>query len=184
MRRSRSSATSFIVGGRRRPRSGPAWAARERDGGADVDRAGPVGDLDAVEQVRRRLGGGHDPRPTWRRTATTGPSHRPLTGRSWRSAARGCGGPGFLERRDEQVDGALLDHGLDGVAAVGQLGDRRRPQRREHGQHVLVVASLTLSFSSTLPRASSVPLSRVISWFMAWRLAGSAHAALLATTSV
>ena len=34
-------------------------------------------------------------------------------------------------------------------------------------------ASATFSFTSTLPRASRAPSSSVLSWSMAWRLAGS-----------
>ena len=44
-------------------------------------------------------------------------------------------------------------------------------------------ASLTLSFTSTLPLASSVPCSKVRIWPMAWRFSGSSNAAGLAISS-
>ena len=61
-------------------------------------------------------------------------------------------------------------------SATSSTAARRAPR--------LCVPRRTLSFTSTLPRASSVPLSSVISCSMAWRLAGSCAAAGLATTSV
>ncbi len=41
-----------------------------------------------------------------------------------------------------------------------------------------------LSFTSTLPRASRTPSSRVRSWSMAWAFSGSANDAGLAMSSV
>ena len=84
--------------------------------------------------------------------------------------------PASLSAGISGVDLVLGHDGLDREAAVaGELadtvGDFSAGTQRQHG--VEVGPRLTLSLTSTLPRASSVPVSSVISWPIAWRLAGS-----------
>ena len=110
-----------------------------------------------------------------------GPSMHDLRQRQLEDVA----GAGVLQGRDQRVDRALLHHRLHREAArrpattrVGDFIDGSRASTASQS------ASATLSFTSTLPRASRAPSSSVRSWPMAWRLAGSAALAGLAISSV
>ena len=91
-------------------------------------------------------------------------------------------GAGVLEGGDQRVDLALGDHGLDRVAALRRTAPTRSGAFIDGTSAITRSRSAwpTLSFTSTLPRASSTPSSSVLSCSMAWRLAGSAYAAGLA----
>ena len=155
---------------------------RKRHPGADLDGAGAVGDarcsgrtasaaVVAVDACRSRVG---------RRTRTTGrPTHRPRVAVTWTILEIGSSmmsvAPASFERGDQRVDLATW-------ARPSRPRSRRRRRARRHRRRLHRRAgarsprrgrsAATLSFTSTLPRASSAPSSSVWSWSMAWRLLG------------
>ena len=82
--------------------------------------------------------------------------------------------PASLSAGISMLIAGLRDHRLHRVAAVAeQLRHGRRLHRRDAGRSPRRGRPRpTLSFTSTLPRASSTPSRSVLSWCMAWRLVG------------
>ena len=184
-------ARSGVAAASQRPEV-PGARRRRSTAVADRDGAGAVGDGGAVEEVLAavvgrapcrspRLVEGDD-----HAVPRTGPGH--VSGRSWTigssmmsvAPASLSAGISDVDRRpwarpsrprSPAVAEQLVTRSAPSSTAAARSPRRGRP-------------SATLSFTSTLPRASSTPCSRVWSWCMAWRFVGVGVGRGLATSSV